>query len=106
MTARIRAIDSHVFYFPRLGEDISNLRITIATGDCLEPDICDGDYVTLNTKLKPEIGDFVCYKGIGYQLQVNEDGHTILKNGHGEILQSDDNYDGVVVQMNRKLGGV
>ena len=106
MINRIREIDSHVVYFPLPGEDISNLVAVICRGNCLEPDICDGDYLIFDTKLRPEIGDFVCYKGIGYRLQVNKAGHLILKNGHNTILPPvDNNYEGVVVQRNRKLRG-
>ena len=106
MTARIREIDSHVLYFPKAGEDTSNLVAAICNGNCLEPDICDGDYLTFDTKLRPEIGDFVCCKGIGYQLQVNEAGYPILKNGHNTISPpTDESYDGVIVQRNRKLRG-
>jgi hypothetical protein len=104
MIARTREIDSEIFYFTRPGEDTSNLIAAVCSGNCLEPDICDGDYLVFNTKSKPEIGDFVCYKGIGYQLQVSEDGHTILRNGHEAISAPvDNNYDGVVIQINRKL---
>lgn len=106
MTNRIREVDSHVLYFPKPGEDTSNLIAIVCNGNCLQPDICDGDYLTLDTKLKPEIGDFICYKGIGYRLQLNEDAHPILKNGYNTISPPvNDNYDGVVVQINRKLRG-
>jgi len=106
MMARIREIDSHIVYFPQPGEDTSNLIAAICNGNCLDPNIRDGDYRVFDTKLKPEIGDFVCYKGVGYRLQVNKGGHLILKNGHNTILPPvDNNYDGVVVQRNRKLRG-
>jgi len=106
MRGSVREIDSDVFYFPRPGEDTGNLMTTICNGNCLEPAIYDGDYLTFNPRLKPEIGDFVCYKGIGYRLQMNEGGQPILKNGHNTILPPlDGNYDGVVIQINRKLRG-
>jgi hypothetical protein len=85
---------------------MGNLVASICNGNCLEPHILDGDYLVFDTKLKPQIGDFVCYQGIGYQLWVNEAGQEVLKNGHNTIAPPvDNNYDGVVVQINRKLRG-
>ena len=103
---RIRQINGHVIYFPGPAEDTGNLIAATCNEICLARDICGGDYLVLDTKLKPEIGNFVSYKGTSYRLELNEDGQPILKNGHNTILPpSDDNYDGVVVQINRKLRG-
>lgn len=79
---RIRQINGHVIYFPGPAEDTGNL----IAATCL--------------------AIFVSYKGTSYRLELNENGQPVLKNGHNTILPpSDDNYDGVVVQINRKLRG-
>ena len=48
--------------------NLEGLKGAYCVGHCCEPVICDGDYVVVNTKLIPKIGDYVSYKNGGYKL--------------------------------------
>jgi hypothetical protein len=101
MTARIKEVDSQVIIFPREGEDISNYRAAIVTGNCQEPVICNGDYIIVDPDRQPENGDYVVYKHHVYQL-ITYQGKPVLKTNY-KVQQFDDTVDGVIIGINRKF---
>ena len=101
---KVKALSS-VCYCPREGEDIEDLEAYPVRGNCLMPEVCDGDIVIINKSLTLEDGDIVIvpWKRIVAYYRINQDGQPYLKNGSGTYEIPSGATCKVVVEVNRKL---
>lgn len=77
-------------------------------GDCLSPEIVDGDYVIVDTSRTAENGNPVVATVDGQlhvkRFRVRANGRTVLASNEGEIPVSPRQIDGVVIGFWRGLG--
>jgi len=100
----VKALGS-ICYCLREGENAQDLEAYPVRGDCLTPEICDGDIVIINKSLTSEDGDIVIapWMRIAAYYRINQDGQPYLKNGSGIYKIPSEATCKVVVGVNRKL---
>jgi hypothetical protein len=95
----------YVFYPLREGDRIEDIEAYKTKGNCLAPEVCEGDILTVNRRLTPQVGDLVVayWRGIVAYYRVDQDGQPYLQNGHGIFSIPSNATCGVVTGRHRKL---
>lgn len=98
----------YIHYPLRQSERIQDIEAYKVKGDCLAPEICDGDFLIINKSLTPKDNDIVVayWRGIVARYRISQDDQSYLENGYGVYEIPCSATCGVVVAINRKLRGV
>jgi SOS-response transcriptional repressor LexA len=97
----------YVFCPLREGERIQDIEAYIVKGNCMSPDVIEGDRLIINRSLAPQDGDIIVayWRGMVAYYRINQDAEPYLQNGHGIYEIPTNAVCGVVIGISRKLRG-
>jgi SOS-response transcriptional repressor LexA len=87
------------------GERIEDIAAYITKGNCMAPDVVEGDRLIVNRSPAPQDGDIVVayWRGMVAYYRMNRDSQPYLQNGHGIYEIPTNAVCAVVTGISRKL---